>query len=882
MRDHSSIRRGFLEYFAGKGHEIVPSHSLLPPADPTLLFVNAGMVPFKDVFIGQKKVNYTRATSSQKCLRVSGKHNDLENVGRTPRHHTFFEMLGNFSFGDYFKRDAIRYGWEFLTEVAGLDRDRLWVTVHPDDDEAYGYWKNDVGFPTERLVRDVANVWSMGDTGPNGPCSEIHWDRGEAFGADERFVEGYDGDRFLEIWNLVFMQFDKSAEGVVTSLPHPSIDTGMGFERLASVLQGANSNYDTDLFQPLIAIAAKDAGRPYGRLEEDDVALRVIADHARATSFLIADGVYPENEGRGYVLRRIMRRAIRFGRKLGMEREFLSRVCDGVVDLMGVDYAELQEKRGIIARYVSAEEERFGKTLSEGLEILDSALSASVDKGAKALDGDVVFRLYDTHGFPMDLTRLIAEEKGVGVDEAGFERAMEAQRARGRASWKSRGDGSDWMRHYMDTPAAASANTFVGYERTQAEGTAVAIYADGEPKAAATVGGRFTLVCDQTPFYGESGGQSGDQGTLRFDGGHGRVLNVTKPHPDVWAHEIEILEGNLESGVVVDLRVDASIRERTQQNHTATHLLQRALGEVLGEHVKQRGSLVAQDRLRFDFSHFGAMKPEELQRVEAIVNGLIRRGLSVDISEKSMQEALDGGAIAFFEEKYGERVRVVDVGGESVELCGGTHVGQSGEIGAFAILSEAGISSGVRRIEAVTGAACIERLQAMRARLDALRQLFPGSVEEQLLEKIKGLQRDAKDADQQLAALRAKLAGSSIDDDLAAGKTYGDWLVVVKRTENMAMKELVDLTDRLREKIAHGAVLVVNANAAGNVNMVIATKDAPELHAGKLLGEVAGAAGGKGGGRPDLARGGAPGIATLDLAIDTFYRMIADLAKARG
>ena len=892
MRDHSSIRRGFLDYFGSKSHEIVPSHSLLPPADPTLLFVNAGMVPFKDVFVGQKKVSYARATSSQKCLRVSGKHNDLENVGRTPRHHTFFEMLGNFSFGDYFKRDAIRYGWEFLTDVAGLDRDRLWVTVHPEDDEAYGFWKNDVGFPTARIVRDKANVWSMGDTGPNGPCSEIHWDRGEAFGANERFIEGYDGDRFLEIWNLVFMQYDRSAEGVVTSLPSPSIDTGMGLERLASILQGTSSNYDTDLFQPLIGIAAKDAGRPYGKSEDDDVALRVIADHARATAFLIADGVYPENEGRGYVLRRIMRRAIRFGRKLGLEREFLSSVCDGVVDHMGVDYAELGEKRGIIAQYVRAEEERFGKTLSEGLEILDKALGESAERGSAELDGGLVFRLYDTHGFPMDLTRLIAEEKGVGVDEAGFERAMEEQRARGRASWKAQGDGSEWIGEFLSEtgaeadPGAQSESgspiTFVGYEREQAEGRVLAIYEGAEPRDVATTGGRFTLVVDQTPFYGESGGQAGDRGEFTFAGGRGRVLDVTKPHPDVWAHEIEILEGSLERGARVELSVDSPMRMKTRQNHTSTHLLQRALRDVLGEHVKQRGSLVAPDRLRFDFSHFGAMKPQELERVEAIVNDLIRRDLAVSTEEKSMQAALDAGAIAFFEEKYGDLVRVVDVAGESVELCGGTHVARTGEIGAFAILSEGGISSGVRRLEAVTGAATIDRLQAMRTRLDDLRQLFPGSGEEQLADKIKGLQRDLKESEQQVAGLRTKLAGNSIDDDVAAGKPFGEWLAVVKQTENMAMKELVDLTDRLRDKIALGAVLVVNKNSEGNANMVIAVKDAPELHAGKLLAAVAGAAGGKGGGRPDLARGGAPGGAKIDLAIDTFYHMLEDQAKARG
>jgi len=882
MRDHHSIRKGFLDYFAANGHEIVSSYSLIPPADPTLLFVNAGMVQFKDVFSGARKVPYTRATTTQKCLRVSGKHNDLENVGRTPRHHTFFEMLGNFSFGDYFKKDAIRFGWEFLTAVAGLPKERLWVTIHPSDDEAWGYWRHDQGLPAERIIRDPNNVWSMGDTGPNGPCSEIHWDRGEAWDPGVPFAAGYEGNRYLELWNLVFMQFDKAADGTVTTLPRPSIDTGAGLERVASVLQGVDTNYDTDLFLPLIAIAAADSGRPYRVSPDDDVALRVIADHARATAFLIADGIYPENEGRGYVLRRIMRRAIRFGRKLGLEREFFYKVVDGVVTHMGDAFPELVDKRRILEQYVRAEEDRFGRTLSDGLELLDRAVAKAGPGGT--LDGDVVFKLCDTHGFPLDLTRLIADEKGVRVDEAGFECAMQAQRERGRASWKEKGEGAAWA---DEATKQGLTTAFVGYETERAEARLIAAHrADAKPEPEPDPGdlpfplrfGRsYRVLTDRTPFYGESGGQVGDQGLMRGPSGEARVLKTEKAASGLVAHVVEVTSGTFARDQVVTLEVDHERRAATRRHHTATHLLQNALRSVLGAHVKQRGSLVGPDRLRFDFGHFGPMTPDELKAVEVHVNGLVTANHAVTTTEKPIEQALKDGAIAFFEEKYADVVRVVDVGGGvSVELCGGTHVARTGDIGAFVILSEGGVSSGVRRVEALAGVAAIQWLHEQRQVLADVRAAFQGAAAEQLVPRVLELQRELKAAETLAAQLRTRLAATSLDDDLAAGRRTGDVLAVAKVTDGLSMNEVAELTDRLRERLERGVVFIANKADGGAMQLMVATKDAPQLHAGKLLGVLAAAAGGKGGGRPDMARGGAPDVSRIDLAIEAFHRAVSE------
>jgi alanyl-tRNA synthetase len=870
MRDSRSIREGFLEYFRKNAHERVSSYSLIPPADPSLLFVNAGMVQFKDVFIGLCKTPYARATTSQKCLRVSGKHNDLENVGRTPRHHTFFEMLGNFSFGDYFKKDAIRFGWEFLTEVAGLDPDRLWVTIHPEDDEAYGHWREEVGVPAERIVRDAANVWSMGDTGPNGPCSEIHWDKGEAYGPDEVFEEGYDGDRFVEIWNLVFMQYDRSLDGVNTPLPKPSIDTGMGLERLAAILQGVDSNYDTDLFLPLIQISADASDKPYGQDPDYDVAYRVIADHARATAFLICDGIYPENEGRGYVLRRVMRRAIRFGRKIGLEGAFFHRVVDGVVDLMADAYPELPAKRRIIEQYVLAEEERFGRTLDDGLEMLDRSIRKLKPK--EALGGELVFKMYDTHGFPLDLTQLIAEEQGVEIDVAGFEAAMARQRERGRASWKEQAGDRGWA---DEVARAGTEVAFVGYDQLTSEATVVALFSEGRPvDRVTTASPEVVVITDRTPFYGEAGGQAGDTGIVEAEGLIAQVTDAVRPVQELTGHQVSVTSGEIALGDRIQLKVDAGSRARTRGNHTGTHLLQNGLRAVLGDHVKQRGSLVAPDRLRFDFSHFAPLSADQIQRVEAHVNQMIQADHPVETGVMSLAAALESGAIAFFEEKYSEDVRVVSVAGESVELCGGTHVGRTGEIGPFVIAAEAGISSGVRRVEALTGPAAVAWFQEQRATLAGLRERFPGAGTSELVEKVEALQQANRELDGELAKLRTHLASGSVDDDIQGGRRFGEQVALVKVTQGLSMKELADLSDRYRDKMTAGAILLQNQSEGGAVNLLIAVKGSDGLHAGQLMREVASAAGGKGGGRPDIARGGAPDAASCDLASETFYRII--------
>jgi alanyl-tRNA synthetase len=893
MRDHRSIRNGFLDYFAGHGHERVASYSLIPPADPTLLFVNAGMVQFKDVFVGLRKLPYVRATTSQKCLRVSGKHNDLENVGRTPRHHTFFEMLGNFSFGDYFKRDAIRFGWEFLTQVAGLPKDRLWVTVHPDDDEARKLWLNDQGVAADRIVTDPSNVWSMGDTGPTGPCSEVHWDKGEQYGPGEHFFGGYEGRRFVELWNLVFMQFERSADGTVKPLPRPSIDTGMGLERLAAVLQGVESNYETDLFMPLIRLTEGLGGNgkrflmPGGQ-EDDNVAFRVIADHARASTFLITDGIYPENEGRGYVLRRLMRRAIRFGRKLGLEGEFLARVCDGVVENMGADYPEIVEKRDIIQRYVQAEEERFGKTLNDGLAILEPRLKAALE-GRQVLDGKTAFLLQDTYGFPLDLTQLIAEERGVKVDEAGFQAEMQAQRERGRASWKGAALDQGGLEAFAQS---GGQSRFLGYETEQAEATVTALFRDGRELEQAEAGTDVLLVADATPFYPEQGGQMGDVGSIvAADRVVARVKDTKRPAPGVIAHHVR-LDAPIHVGDRVRLVVDHERRAATRRNHTATHLLQNALRTVLGDHVKQRGSLVDPERLRFDFSHFAAVTLDQIEAAEAHVNRMVCEDVPVVTEEKSLEQAVKDGAIAFFEEKYGDTVRVVQVRGadhRSAELCGGTHVARTGQIGAFVIVSEGSVSSGVRRIEALTGVAAMDQMHRSRRLLTCLRSQCAGVAAEALPEKIEAMQKALKEAEGQLSALRAKLAGSSIDADLAGGKRIGPALAVVKETEGLGGNEAAELCDRLRERMEAGAVLLLNRQESGSVAALVAVtprlssgQEGISLHAGNILKEVAQAAGGKGGGKPDMARGGLPDASRNDLARAAFYRIIASQLGIQG
>ncbi len=861
----SEIRRRFLTYFEDHGHRVVSSHSLIPPADPTLLFVNAGMVQFKDVFTGERDPGYRRAATTQKCLRVSGKHNDLEQVGRTPRHHTFFEMLGNFSFGDYFKRDAIRFAWELLTEGYGIPAGRLWVTIHPDDAEAREVWLGEVGVPAGRVLEDPSNFWAMGDTGPCGPCSEVHMDRGDGFPGTHLLADP--GDRFMELWNLVFMQFNRDAEGRLHPLPAPSIDTGMGLERLCAVLQGARSNYGTDLFLPLMRRAAEAAGIAVGASEEGDVALRILADHARATAFLISDGVYPENEGRGYVLRRLMRRALRYGHKIGMRGPFFTSICLAVGDEMGDAWPELRAAAGVIERVAGQEEERFLRTLSSGMEMLQDAIERTRAAGARALDGRTVFTLYDTHGFPVDLTRVVAEEHGLGVDEAGFEREMAAQRERGRASWKEADGTLDPVLRACEDAGIAS--RFAGYDATEAASEVAALFDGSERVAEAREGAEVLVVTRETPFYGEAGGQVGDTGTLTWDGGRADVRDTLRPREDLVLHRARVEAGTLRAGAGVTLRVDAARRDLIRKHHSATHLLHHALRAVLGPHVRQRGSLVAPDRLRFDFSHPAAMTPEEVAAVEDHVAEAVLRDVPVETVVTSQEDAISRGALHFFGDKYGERVRMVSMG-ESRELCGGTHVSRTGEIGLVKVVSETGISAGVRRIEAVAG---LRVLQALRER-DRVVERLAGLLRCDagvLVERVEKALARARDLEREVADLKVRLAsGAAAGSD--AVRRVGDLEVLAHRAEGMDAKGLRDLADVLRGRVRSGYALITREDGSGMQVVLAATKDAPSP-ANEVLRAVLGRLGGRGGGTPGLAQGGVKG-ATPQQVLDAVVEIL--------
>ena len=748
----SEIRSAFLRFFEERGHRVVASHSLLPPADPTLLFVNAGMVQFKDAFTGQRNPGCRRATTTQKCLRVSGKHNDLDQVGRTPRHHTFFEMLGNFSFGDYFKHDAIPFAWELLTRVYGLAPADLWVTVHPDDAEARRIWTDEVGVDPARVLDDVTNFWAMGDTGPCGPCSEIHIDRGPSFPGTSMADPGF---RFMELWNLVFMQFDRDATGKMTPLPAPSIDTGLGLERVCSVLQGVRTNYDTDLFMPLIERAAEVAGTSYGKDETTDTALRVIADHARATAFLICDGIYPSNEGRGYVLRRLMRRAIRFGYTLGLRGPFFTGICGHVGAVMGAAWPELVEHAALVERVAGQEEERFLRTLASGMDLATARIRESKGAGASALDGATVFTLYDTYGFPPDLTEVIAEEAGLKIDTAGFEAAMEGQRERGRASWKGAHDAT------ADIAVACSdagiASRFVGYEVEEVASSIAALFVGGERvDEVSGEGVAAVVVAADTPFYGESGGQAGDHGTITGPSGTVEVLDAARPRDDLTLH-IASVTGTIRVGDPVRLAIDKARRGLIRKNHSATHLLHMGLRQVLGGHVRQRGSLVAPDRLRFDFQHTGPVSDEEVARVEDLVLGWVLADAPVATDALPFDDAVQRGALHFFGDKYGDVVRLVQMG-DSKELCGGTHVRRTGEIGLVKVIAESGVSAGVRRIEALTGPAVLawaRERDGVVTELSRRLKVDPGAIVERvdaMAAEMRGLKKDLADAQVRAAA----------------------------------------------------------------------------------------------------------------------------------
>ncbi len=855
----NEIRKRFLEYFVSHDHTQVDSSSLVPQDDPTLLFVNAGMVQFKTVFMGEEKRDYTRATTSQRCVRAGGKHNDLENVGYTARHHTFFEMLGNFSFGDYFKEDAIRFAWEFLIQELKLPAEQMWVSVFDDDDEAFELWEKVEDLPKGRIVRlgEKDNFWAMGDTGPCGPCSEIHIDLGREAGCDRPdCAVGCDCDRFLELWNLVFMQFNRSEDGTMTPLPKPSIDTGMGLERVAAVMQGKFNNYDSDLFSPIIAKLEKLSGKKYLVDQADTTAMRVIADHARATTFLVADGVLPSNEGRGYVLRRVMRRAIRYGRSLGLTKTFLDGVTTVVTEIMAEAYPHLLDCAELLKKVVNNEELRFGETLENGLDLLDRELASLQKAGRKTVQGDFIFKLYDTFGFPVDIVRDISLERGMDFDGAGFEKAMENQRSQSRASQKGEGVrllGSG-VKHFIES---GKKSEFVGYDVLEADAEVYGILdGDGRVVESLASGMKGQLFAAKTPFYAESGGQSGDSGEVIWQSGRAVVHTTFSEGDGIILHSIEVKEGTLTVGSNVQLRVTAGERAATAANHTATHLLQATLKELLGDHVKQAGSLVAPNRLRFDFTHFSPLSMEEIQQIEQKVNAQIRSNLRADTRVLGREQAIEEGATALFGEKYGESVRVVSLGDVSKELCGGTHVSATGEIGLFQIISETGIAAGVRRIEAATGRGALQRMQEMVLQEKAIcEQLHVQS--DGISDKLELLANTNKRLEKQVSELSTRLAASGMTDLLADAVEVEGIKVVAAEIPLDSPKTLREAGDKLRDDMGSGVAVLggeINGKAA---LLAIVSKDlTKKIKAGDLVNRVAAIVGGKGGGRPDMAQAG--------------------------
>jgi alanyl-tRNA synthetase len=854
----NEIRQSFLQFFADHRHTVVPSSSLVPRDDPTLLFTNAGMVQFKDVFLGRESRPYTRAATSQKCMRAGGKHNDLENVGRTARHHTFFEMLGNFSFGDYFKIDAIAYAWAFLTQTLGLPRERLYVSIYQDDDEAFKIWRTQVGVQAERIFRfgEKDNFWAMGDTGPCGPCSEIFYDHGPELSCGRASCTvGCDCDRYVEIWNLVFMQFERDLSGQLTPLPRPSIDTGMGLERITAVLQDVHSNYDTDLLRPIIRFVEELISKRYGADEAHDVSMRVIADHARATSFLLSDGVLPSNEGRGYVLRRIIRRAARHGKLLGFGEPFFYKVLEAVADDMGGVYAELNASRQFAANVTLHEEERFAYTLETGMRVLARVSAEVRQRGEAQIPGEEVFKLYDTYGFPLDLTEEIVRDQGLALDLTGFERAMDHQREQARAAWK--GSGEEAVNPVYPTLAKRLGSTrFLGYDTLEAQGRVLAILKNDQLVEAAEEGSEVEIVVDQTPFYAEGGGQVGDTGLLVNPHVILEVKDTRRPMHDLILHRALVKRGRVGVQEVLHARVESHRRQAIALNHTGTHILHATLKQVLGDHVKQAGSLVAPDRLRFDFTHFGRLADREVYRVEDLVNERIREDRPVEVVHSALHDALQMGAVALFGEKYGDDVRVVKIGDFSMELCGGTHLRSTGEIGLLKVIQISGVAAGVRRIEALTGEAAFAHVRREEAVLNELRELLKAQAFEEPT-RMQRLVEQVRELEHEVETLKGRLANAHTQDVLSGVTEVNGVKVLTLHEGSMNPKDLRALVDMARERLRSGVVV---AATVVDEKVALVTGVTPDLthrvHAGQLAKAVASLVDGSGGGRADMAQAG--------------------------
>jgi len=871
------LRSKFLGYFEKKGHTIVKSSSLVPHDDPTLLFTNAGMVPFKRTFLGEDKRPYVRAVSSQKCVRAGGKHNDLENVGHTGRHHTFFEMLGNFSFGDYFKERAIELAWDLVMIGYRIPQERLWVSVYKKDDEAHRLWCSRTGIAEDRVVRlgEKDNFWSMGETGPCGPCSEILIDQGEEIGCGRpECMVGCDCDRYLELWNLVFMEFNRDKSGRLTPLPKPSIDTGMGLERIAAVVQGVTTNYETDLFIPIIQDIEVLSGHSVGESPNIDVSIKVIADHSRAAAFLIGDGVLPSNEGRGYVLRRILRRAIRYGRTLDLTRPFLHQVAGTVSQVMKRAYPELLEADAYIKNIIKGEEERFLGTLDTGLRALEDALGELKAKRVLEVPGDLIFKMYDTYGFPVDIIQDIVRDDGMSLDMTGFEQAMAQQRLRSRTAWK--GSGDQWAAEAYKALSAQGIQTdFVGYDLTRVDSEVITVVRDSKARERATAGDSVELVTAKTPFYGEAGGQVGDCGHISGQDFEMEVIDTVKDPNNIIVHKGKILRGSISPGQTVTLTVDQEKRLAVARNHTATHILHEVLRQVLGDHVKQSGSLVAPERLRFDFTHFSAVDDDSLQEIEILVNDRIQRNIPLQIEEMDAEEAFKTGATALFEEKYGDRVRLVAIENFSKELCGGTHTERTGDIGLFKIVSEGSVAAGVRRIEALTGKAALAYIQETSRTLHTIAHMLKAKPEE-LTERFQKVMTQLKSMDNELAALKAKTAAEGSDRLLSQVKTVNGVSVLAQEVSADTPAALRDLADHLKAKMKSG-ILVLGSRTPDKVLLVaVVTKEhLGRYHAGQIVKEVAAIVGGGGGGRPDMAQAGGSKPEKLPEALAGVIDMVA-------